>query len=137
VLEFQREFKVLLDEVYSASNGIRVIDPHDKAADNENIAIARTQIANASRIYILGYGFDEHNSERLNLRGHLAYGVDSKKFVSFTNFGDINQVNKRASNVFFGNQKSLPPGVYSAMDRYEKSNRNVYDALQLDFDLPE
>jgi hypothetical protein len=129
------DFCSFLDVVYSASKGIRVIDPHDKGANGDDLTIAQTQIHAARRVFILGYGFDEHNSERLRLNEALKYGGNSPKMVAFTNFGDINQVNKRASKVLFGNTASFPPNGQSIAYHAEKSTRNAYDALALDFDI--
>jgi hypothetical protein len=127
------DFCELLNVVYSASQGIRVIDPHDKGANAQDLTIAQSQIHAARRVFILGYGFDEHNSERLGLRE--AMKLDSQKTAAFTNFGDINQVNKRASKVFFGNTASFPPNGQSIVYHAEKSTRSAYDALALDFDI--
>jgi hypothetical protein len=137
LLRYQTEFQEFFNSVYKASLGLRVIDPFDKNTDSENILVARAQIAAANRVYILGYGFDEHNSERLGLQEYLRYSGSYNKSVGFTNFGDINRVNKRASQLFFGNTASFPPGEPPIRNGYEKSVRNVYDALELDFDLPE
>ncbi|HTB04134.1 MAG TPA: hypothetical protein VK804_27015 [Bradyrhizobium sp.] len=129
------DFCNLLNVVYSASKGIRVIDPHDKGANPDDLTIARTQIHGAGRVFILGYGFDEHNSERLGLRESLGYSNAGHKQVAFTNFEDINQVNKRASKLLFGNTASFPPNGQSIAFHAEKSTRNTYDALSLDFDI--
>jgi hypothetical protein len=128
-------FSLRSERVNSAGRNLRVIDPFDKFSDSENITLARTQIAYAGRVYVLGYGFDEHNSERLGLRESLADSVSSHKIVSFTNFQDINKVNKRASAIFFGQRDRFPSGGPTLIGRYEKSCRNVYDALNLDFDI--
>jgi hypothetical protein len=130
------KMQVLLDDVYRASKGLRVIDPHDKGADDTEIMIARRAIADAKRVFILGYGFDEHNSERLNLRKYLAHSATPGYYlVAFTNYQDINQINKRASKVLYGNPQSWQHGKVAMQDRYEKSIRNTYDALAMDFDL--
>jgi hypothetical protein len=85
-----------------------------------------------------GYGFDEHNSERLNLRKYLAHSATPGYYlVAFTNYQDINQINKRASKVLYGNPQGWQPGKVAMQDRYEKSIRNTYDALAMDFDLAE
>jgi hypothetical protein len=97
--------------------------------------MAQAQILGARRVFILGYGFDEHNSERLRLRESLRRGGGANTTVAFTNFGDINQVNKRASKVFFGNAAEFPPNGQSIVSHVEKSTRNAYDALSLDFDI--
>ena len=82
--------KKILDAAYAASADLRVIDPHDKGT--AEILIARTAIAQAKRVFILGYGFDEHNSKRLNLRECLAHTeAFGYQLVAFTNYRDINQ----------------------------------------------
>jgi hypothetical protein len=129
------DFCNFLGVVYSASKGLRVIDPHDKGANPDDLTIAQTQIHGAQRVFILGYGFDEHNSERLRLRESLRRGGGANTTVAFTNLGDINQVNKRASKVFFGNAAEFPPNGPSIVSHVEKSTRSAYDALSLDFDI--
>lgn len=62
LVNFQVKMKQIL-VAHLASKGLRVIDPHDKGADDTEIMIARTAISNAKRIFVLGYGFDEHNSD--------------------------------------------------------------------------
>jgi hypothetical protein len=136
--DYHLTMKTLLDVVYDASKGLRVIDPHDKGTDDAEIMIARAAIAGAQRIFILGYGFDEHNSSRLDLREHLrhtAMAAQRDRRVAFTNFQDINQINKRVSNLFYDHPRAFPPGGPAVQDRYEKSVRNTYDALAMDFDL--
>lgn len=61
----------------------------------------------------------------------------------FTNYGDSNRINKMASRVFFRRPDRLlsdrPAIIGGTAGAYlcEKSVRNVYDALALDFDSPE
>jgi hypothetical protein len=136
MIEYHTAMKTLFDVVYPASKGLRVIDPHDKGADDTEIMIARRAIADAHRVFILGYGFDEHNSARLILRETLRHATElANKRISFTNYQDINQINKRASKLFYGAPQYFPPGGPAIQDRYEKSTRNTYDALAMDFDL--
>ena len=59
------EYKAFLDEIYTASQGIYVIDPDDKTTNKEIVARTTKEIGDAERVYILGYGFDENNSARL------------------------------------------------------------------------
>jgi hypothetical protein len=130
------KMKQTLDIVYAASKGLQVIDPDDKGADDNALTMARTAIAHAKRVFILGYGFDEHNNERLGLREYLANQADlSYNLVAFTNYQDRGQINKRASKVFYGHPKIIRSHGYEIMERYEKSIRNTYDALAWDFDL--
>ena len=65
----------------------------------------------------------------------IAIKALANKRIAFTNYQDINQINKRASKLFYGHAKAFPPGGAAISDRYEKSTRNAYDALALDFDI--
>jgi hypothetical protein len=134
------EYKDFLDQIYHASRGIRVIDPDDKGADETSVRAARGAIANARHVYILGYGFDENNSTRLHLRDNLGSANTIRLSVSFTNYGNVNRINKRASKLFFGNaghfSSDAPQVEFGNETYYEKSPRDVYEALELDFDLP-
>jgi len=133
------QFNAAVSRAYTASKGIRVIDPEDKG-ENENILNdAKSAIQNAICVYILGYGFDENNSRRLNLHEYLQSGGPPYKAVMFTNYGDINRVNKKASMIVFGAYNGFldptRPIHGDPKDWYvEKSTRNVYDALELDFE---
>ncbi|HJW42161.1 MAG TPA: hypothetical protein VJ476_13180 [Rhizomicrobium sp.] len=121
-----------LDRSLLCSEGIRTIDPHDKS-DEDRTQCAKVWIRDARLIYVLGYGFDDNNNERVGL---LSRDAVEGKSVLFTNFGDINIINRKASKLFVGgydafDQQSVkgdPLGSY-----FEKSTRNVYDALELDF----
>jgi hypothetical protein len=131
----------LFDTIYDASRGIRTIEPTEKTVD-ANVECARQAIDDANCVYILGYGFDENNSNLLGLPSSLRL-EKSHKTVMLTNFGNHNSVNKKASTVFFGTPDRLlsdkPAILGSLTGPYlcEKSIRNVYDALALDFDSPE
>ena len=135
--------KALLDTIYEASKGIRTIAPHEKTVAPA-VKSAQRAVADANCVYILGYGFDENNNRLLKLPDSLAL-PKTHKTVMFTNFGDHNLVNKKASRLFFGSPERLlsdKPAIAGAptgMDDYlcEKSIRNVYDALAVDFDSPE
>jgi hypothetical protein len=134
--KYQMGMKETLDFAYEASCGLRVIDPDDKGANDTELTKARKAIAKAKRVFILGYGFDEHNSKRLNLRKSLAHAVNPNyQSVAFTNFQDIGQINKRASKLFYRHPKNFLASGHVLADRYEKSVRNTYDALAWDFDL--
>jgi hypothetical protein len=131
----------LLDNIYDASKTIRTIAPLEKTIDS-TVQFARSVIAEASCIYILGYGFDPHNSRLLALPEHLELGK-THKTVMFTNYNNYNVINKNASRVMFRHRdkilSDMPSIVGSETDGYlcERSIRNVYDALALDFDSPE
>ena len=91
-------------------------------------------------MYILGYGFDRNNSERLGLSRTLRLDMRNQityKHVYFTNLGDVNRVNKAASKLFGAPANEFAPGRYiyrSDPFHAEKSVRNCYDAMALDFD---
>jgi hypothetical protein len=131
----------LFDTVYEASKGIRTMAPHEKTVETA-AECARHAIEEANCVYILGYGFDESNSQLLDLPNSLAL-EKTHKTVLFTNFENHNRVNKKASTVFFGPPDRLlsdKPTILGALTgNYlcEKSSGNVYDALALDFDSPE
>jgi hypothetical protein len=55
------ETKALFDTVYTASQQIRTIAPHEKII-YPAVEAARRAIVEANCVYILGYGFDVHNS---------------------------------------------------------------------------
>ena len=126
----------LLDEVFEASKRLYTIDPRDKITNLASMGVAREAIAQAEIVYVLGYGFDENNNARIGMVNGFGRG---QKAVMFTNFGDINRVNKKAGRSVFGHpdvflsgqpafRQTTPPNYV------EKSIRNVYEALELDFD---
>jgi hypothetical protein len=130
-------YKTFFDYIYNSSQGIHVIDPDDKETNDDKIKTATEEIGKAEYVYILGYGFDTNNSDRLRLPMALHYQRAKGKFVFFTNFRDINRVTKRASEVCFGNSGGFAPGQLikiAASTLYERSLRDVYEALELDFD---
>ena len=126
-----------LDEVFEASKRLSTIDPLDKTSNANLMLVAQDEIKKADVVYILGYGFDENNTDRIGLASGLAR--PNPKNVMFTNFGDINRVNKKAGRAMLGNFSvflpSRPPlQPFNPTGYVEKSTRNVYDALELDFD---
>jgi hypothetical protein len=137
-----QDYKASLDIMYEASRGLLTIAPSEKSVSGE-VGAAREALRKANCVYMLGYGFDENNSNLLELPTTLKLNEGSGKVVVFTNFRDINLVNKNASRVFFGRNDQLLSGeatiVGEATGDYllEKSVRDVYGALALDFDSPE
>jgi hypothetical protein len=138
-------FVAFFDAVYEASKKLRVIDPTDKTEDGKMLAIARKRISEAHCVYLLGYGFDDNNSKRLALFESLRLKahMPSPKSIMFTNYGDINRINKKASKLFFGSFNEFvppnPPTIGAPHEKLycEKSTRDVYEALALDFDALE
>lgn len=133
-----QEIKYHADLAYEASKNIYCIDPHEKTSDDKTLKLAQEAFDRADLVYILGYGFDENNSARLNLEKSLRPGKTRRKEVFFTNYGDVNRVNRKASKLLFGdNVHFVPPNPSVHLNHKvssEKSTRSTYDALSLDFD---
>ncbi len=137
--------KEQMDLAYRASKGIKTIDPTDKIEDLKVMTSASKSIEDAEVVYILGYGFDAENSKRLGINKSLRIeeGMfhEKNKKVFFTNYQDKNLINKRASELFFGNLKHFVPpkpaieGASEGGAYYEKSTLGIFEALQNDFEL--
>lgn len=133
--------KALLDLIYSAAQGIQVIAPREKCSDDFQRAFGLIDSANV--VYILGYGFDEINSRRLGLRTSLGSpNFSMSRSVLITNFQNSNRINKRISRLFFGHpnafiDRDIVDATSSHLPYFEKSARDVYGALALDFDALE
>lgn len=129
------KFVAMIDSAYKASHELLTIDPHDKEKNISLIENAKSIIAVARQIYILGYGFDPNNNRRLELGEYLSARNDvSLPTVSFTNYGDGNRVNNHASILCFRVPGTLRKGVY-VRGHCEKSDRDVYHALETDFEF--
>jgi hypothetical protein len=143
-VKYWTAWKQLLDAAFAASQEIRTIAPYEKFEDR-NVESARRAIQEAACVHILGYGFDENNSKLLRLDDALYYdrphGQALPRTILFTNYGDSNQVNKKASRLFFRNRTQflagMPAIAAGGSSLYEKSGRDVYGAMALDFDSPE
>ena len=133
-----RECKRAIDEAYSAAQKMRTIGSDEKDNNVEELERARTAIKQAECVYILGYGFDEENSRQLHMQSNLLLHNGPRRAVVFTNYGDSNRINKKAAKLLFGHfSQFLPPHelVQSDPKFYcEKSTRDVYQALDQDFD---
>jgi hypothetical protein len=132
--------RIIFDLFFEASKQLKTIAPYEKNED-ANVVAARSAIEEASCVYILGSGFDENNSKLLGLDETLYHQRPNPKTVLFTNYRNSNVINKKAGRLFFQNrQKFLSEGplIEGGGDwLYEKSDRDVYGALELDFDSPE
>jgi hypothetical protein len=140
-LNFAADFEpqtAFLDHCLSAAGNLRAIDPQDKDEDDTSLQQARQWISDASVIYILGYGFDANNNRRIGLDPTIKDA--SAKVVMFTNFGDASTINKKASKLFLGDLRhfsNVTPLGQPTSRYFEKSVRDVYDALEKDFDALE
>jgi len=134
------QFNNGVERAYLAAGGIRVIEAADKEQNKEILENAQMAIQDAVCVYILGYGFDDTNSRRLRLDKFLDRSKNTNaKAVMFTNYGDINRINKRASWLFFRDfahfiDPSMSVVGVPTSSYVEKSARTVYDALDLDFE---
>lgn len=141
-IDFQVEFgtrKALLDRCLEAAQNLRTIDPHDKEENKAELERARKWIDEAAVVYILGYGFDENNNRRIGLTTSLRLGPANNKSVMFTNYDNMNTINKRASKLFLGSyggfvdQTALGTSDPRQGPLVEMSTRTVYEALERDF----
>ena len=112
---------------------------HDKEIDAAPILTAKKWISDSESIFILGYGFDKSNNARIEIDKTLMYNDNDKraKDIYFTNFGNNNVVNNAASEAFFDarNRFRFDSSLVSNTYYYERSVRDVYEALSLDFGL--
>jgi hypothetical protein len=133
----------LLDHAFETSQGLEIIAPEKAIADGEvpdHIQKARKAISEAECVYILGYGFDELNSRLLKLPEYLRM-LGNAKTVMFTNYKNSGVVNKNAARLLgLHPHELLPEGgrlIQGTTSVCEKSVKDVYGALALDFDSPE
>jgi hypothetical protein len=66
--------------------------------------------------------------------------TSAKLRLCLHNYGNLNVINKNASKLFWGNRTAFVDGAVSGVPTNfyaEKSVRNVYDALSMDFDALE
>jgi hypothetical protein len=125
---------------FQAAETLDTIDPIDKNNNQKIPSDKKFWIQCAREVYILGYGFDKNNNERLFLKDLLDSHPEQQKHVHFTNYLDSNKINKRAARLFaldFDSFFPNKPGVVGEpYERffYEKSVRNVYQALEKDFE---
>lgn len=135
--------KTKFEIAHAASQNIRTINNVDKGDSDPAFKEARDLIYQANDFYILGYGFDKNNNNRLGLY-ELLQKRPLYRRVFFSNFGDRNIENKRASHLFWGHSNDetsfttkgkMTHGKYRQPPYYEKSTRDVYGALENDFDL--
>ena len=136
----QHQLADLMDKVYNASREINVIEIGNKDDNSDNIQVAQEILAKATDLYFLGYGFDENNNKRLGLDRIVLRSQGGPHLkINYTNYQDSNRINKIAGSLFIGNQgRLISPGGQSTVIQghiaVEKSIKNTYDALLLDFD---
>lgn len=140
----------ILNAANEAANRIRII-PELKEKNDKVLELARKKIAEADRVYILGYGFDPQNNNRIGLNNlSLASTVGGIKKVFFTNFEDKDSINKRINSLWAIEQKRgampfyrggpnlmnyIPNSITGHHNTYDRSTQDVYTALESDFDF--
>jgi hypothetical protein len=131
---YKSKWPTFLTACELASSKIRTIDSHDKV-DDSILSVAKKWIVESDVAYILGYGFDETNSERVGL-AHLSSHRAGRR-VYFTNFNNANTVNKKIGQLAGSYRSFMEEPIVSNINgvTFEKSTRNVYDALELDFGM--
>jgi hypothetical protein len=142
--QFWTDVSAILDHAHEASQGLQIISPEKALVESgsvpDHIEKARRAIAEAECVYILGYGFDALNCELLNLPKYL-HMDRSAKAVMFTNYNNSGVINKNAARLLgLHPHELLPEGGRYVPHRNslcEKSVKDVYSALALDFDSPE
>ena len=141
-ISHEKEFgvrKEFPDQCFIASKAIRTIDPHEKVANEVALKKVSEWVNNAGVVYILGYGFDDVNSRRIGIDKtlFLNLGQPGAKVIMFTNFENRNTINKKASRLLFRKHAEFldRSALGDPLTKYaEKSIRDVYGALQMDFD---
>lgn len=132
--------------IYETSLQIRTIEGNK--GEDQIFDRSKKVVQNAKRIFILGFGFDDRNCERLGLSVHGA-GRDNKVSISFTNFSDSDVINKKVNrlfglNDFFyrGGPNLLQKNKHRShsfggliRNTYERSTVDVYRALAEDIEL--
>jgi hypothetical protein len=139
------QMRPILDAAYKAD--IKAILDSKNDHEDTRLKYARERIEKAHDIYILGYGFDRENSKRLGLANTRA------QRIFFTNFQDFNSINKRVNDLFKLDEMSADGVFYTGGKSdiwriavrygqkrlvspcYERSTRDVYEALEKDFDF--
>lgn len=133
--QFHRDVTAL-DEAFEASKGIRTIDGDDKLKNEEVLGAAKSAISAAEVVYILGFGFDPQNVERLNLK-QLRPQSGRTRRVFLTNYGGLMRVSLASSSALLGSPETLVnngPLISSSNHRCQMSIKNVYDAFGEDFE---
>jgi hypothetical protein len=141
--KFWSDVSALLDHAYEASQGLQTIAPEKAVSEGgpvpDHIEKARKAIAQAECVYILGYGFDPLNSKLLNL--HIQEYLQANKTIMFTNYKNSGIINKNVARLLrLPPNELLPEGgryIPNGSMLCEKSVKDVYGALALDFDSPE
>ena len=132
-----------LNLAWEAAGKLKTIIESERDSDSSIIEEAKKKLKSAAQIFVLGYGFDSTNNQLLQLNETLRWSREWAIKVCFTNFNNSNRINKHADAVFlkgsgsesFVDKNLIMPNLIRWKPCYEKSIRNVYEALELDFDF--
>ncbi len=136
-------FKHRLELAYKHSKGIDVIDKQKSLAikgSEIGERISRDYLRGnqaAQNIFILGFGFYEDNIDILGLSN--PQGLHQKLNVFYTNYGNSAKITRRFNRYLSPEVVREAHKEFSGAEHYApeafSSERNVYDALNLDFDF--
>ncbi len=125
-----------INTIYDASQNIRTIDQIDKDSEQGSMELARKALNRAEDVYILGFGFDKKNCERIGLDtlyARMSRSDSLLKNIYFTNYENKNQINKRAGILFHKDSAVFTTKYIAGL--CEKSTGGVYSAIERDFDF--
>lgn len=103
--------------------GIRKWNPQ---VPPKHIKLIHEFIDEANKVYILGFGFYEENMELIHLNQHTFQ--DRDKFFYYTNLNDMQKIERKILKRNINKSNNM---------HFIKSTKNVYNALNEDFELCE
>jgi hypothetical protein len=132
------------EAAHAAVGQLKTIEPHNKEIDEKASVI----ISNAEDLYILGYGFDKNNNERLKFKESIKESSGQiQKRIFWTNYDNRNKINKIVAQMLSLKSSDLRKcsdipdshqnnnkGKFIVSFHYEQSIKNAFDALANDFD---
>jgi len=137
------QFGDALDYCWTAAKNIRIIEDGNQKEDVNMLREIKDVVSGSKILYILGYGFERLNSERIGLdQLRNSPTAAENRTVMYTNFGDQGTVNREAGQTFYGKPNAfMSPGgmVIDTVPGHlvvHKSVRDVYGALSSDFPQP-
>jgi hypothetical protein len=125
------EANELLDAWEVSSRLLKVIDQVDKHDDLIS-QIAQNRTRSADTLYFLGFGFDESNLRRLGFPKKPEMRPPHQQGIYFTNYHNQMSVNRYVTKAFGVDMRIEPMGAGEGL-LIEKSEKNVADAIALDF----
>jgi hypothetical protein len=123
-----------LDQCWLSAQQLKTVDPDEKDGGGD-LQPVKDLIMGADLIYVLGFGFDRSNIQRIALdRVRIKAEATPAKNIFYTNFENSWTVDKVAEHIFGANNLPISKYARGANNIWvERSTRNVYDAIALDF----